>query len=134
MEPPREPGPDPAGGSAADRSTPLKVEVKLFAAFLAYLPAPDPQGATTLDVPEGTTLDDVAQRLGIPVDLARIVLVNGQDASHGRPLAQGDVVAIFPPLAGGVGGGAGRAAAHSPSASSSTESISAPTSSATPLA
>ncbi|PYO19532.1 MAG: hypothetical protein DMD88_15000 [Candidatus Rokuibacteriota bacterium] len=102
LEQPREPGPDPAGRSAASRRTPpLKVEVRLFASFLTYLPAPDPQGAVTLDVPKGSTVDDVARRLRIPSDLARVVLVNGQDAEPGRPLAAGDVIAIFPPLAGG---------------------------------
>src|SRR2546426_5367486 len=130
LEPPRAPGPHPAGRSAADRPTPLKVEVRLFAAFLAYLPAPAPQGAVTLDVPEASTVDDIARRLGIPADLARVVLVNGQDAPPGRPLTGGDGGTIFPPLAGGVGGGA--AAPASPS--STTESISAPTGTATPLA
>src|SRR2546430_14896615 len=102
LEQPREPGPDPAGRSAASRRTPpLKVEVRLFASFLTYLPAPDPQGAVTLDVPKGSTVDDVARRLRIPSDLARVVLVNGQDAEPGRPLAAGDVIAVFPPLAGG---------------------------------
>src|SRR5256712_259433 len=130
LEPPRAPGPHPAGRSAADRPTPLKVEVRLFAAFLAYLPAPAPQGAVTLDVPEASTVDDIARRLGIPADLARVVLVNGQDAPPGRPLTGGDVVTIFPPLAGGGGGGA----AAPPSPSSTPESISAPTRRATPPA
>ena len=53
----------------------------------------------TLDVPEASTVDDIARRLGIPADLARVVLVNGQDAPPGRPLTGGDVVTIFPPLA-----------------------------------
>src|SRR2546427_73777 len=130
LEPPRAPGSHPAGRSAADRPTPLKVEVRLFAAFLAYLPAPAPGGAVTLDVPEASTVDDIARRLGIPADLARVVLVNGQDAPPGRPLTGGDVVTIFPPLAGGVGGGA----AARPAPSRTPGAISAPPSSAAPLA
>jgi len=54
-----------------------------------------------LDVPDGGTVADVARRLGIPADLARVVLVNGRDAAPEQLLAPGDVVAIFPPLAGG---------------------------------
>ncbi|PYN39042.1 MAG: hypothetical protein DMD98_02365 [Candidatus Rokuibacteriota bacterium] len=133
MEQPREPGSDPAWRSAASRRTPLKVEVRLFAAFLAYLPAPDPQGAVALDVPPGSTVDDVARRLRIPPDLARVVLVNGQDPEPGRPLDAGDVIAIFPPLAGGMGRSTREGSAASAAASSTAESISAPTSRATPL-
>ena len=58
-----------------------------------------------LDVPDGGTVADVARRLGIPADLARVVLVNGRDAAPEQPLAPGDVVSIFPPLAGGASGG-----------------------------
>ncbi len=46
-------------------------------------------------------MGDLAGRLGIPADLARVVLVNGEDAEPGRRLASGDSVAIFPPLMGG---------------------------------
>lgn len=46
-------------------------------------------------------MDDVTRRLGIPGDLARVVLVNGRDAAPGDRLSPGDIVTIFPPLAGG---------------------------------
>lgn len=68
---------------------------------------------------------DVIGALGIPADLARVVLVNGHDAAADRPLEEGDEVAIFPPLAGGAGQGAGSTAARSTIAS-----ISAPMKSA----
>ena len=55
-----------------------------------------------LDVPDGGTVADVARRLGIPADLARVVLVNGRDAAPEQPLTPGDIVAIFAPLAGGA--------------------------------
>ena len=55
-----------------------------------------------LDLPDGRTVADVARQLGIPADLARVVLVNGRDAAPEQPLAPGDVVSIFPPLAGGA--------------------------------
>ncbi|OGK76057.1 MAG: hypothetical protein A2050_07325 [Candidatus Rokubacteria bacterium GWA2_73_35] len=80
----------------------MKVEVQLFAAFAAYLPADSREGAAVLDVPDGGTVADVARRLGIPADLARVVLVNGRDAAPEQPLTPGDIVAIFPPLAGGA--------------------------------
>jgi molybdopterin converting factor small subunit len=52
-------------------------------------------------VPEDATVDSVVQRLGIPGDATRVVLVNGRDADPEQRLAAGDTVAIFPPLMGG---------------------------------
>jgi len=55
----------------------------------------------TLDVPAGTTVDDVARSLGIPDDLECIRVVNGQEWPAAHPLVDGDVLSLFPPLAGG---------------------------------
>ncbi len=52
-------------------------------------------------MPEDATVDSVVQRLGIPGDATRVVLVNGRDADPEQRLAAGDIVAIFPPLMGG---------------------------------
>ena len=46
-------------------------------------------------------MDDVTRSLGIPGDLARVVLVNGRDVEPRDRLGPGDIVTIFPPLAGG---------------------------------
>lgn len=80
----------------------MRVEVRLFATLARYLPDDNEGGATSLDVTEGSTVADVASVLGIPADLSRIVLVNDRDADEGRRLASGDVVTLFPPLAGGA--------------------------------
>ena len=79
----------------------MRIEVRLFATLTAFLP-PLSQGATTLDVPPGSTIHDVIQRLGIPAELERVSLVNGVDATPERRLSPGDVVTLFPPLAGGT--------------------------------
>jgi molybdopterin converting factor small subunit len=80
----------------------LRVEVRLFATLTAFLPPPGRDGAVILDVPAGSTVHDVIQRLGIPADLERVSLVNGGDAGPARTLESGDVVTLFPPLAGGA--------------------------------
>lgn len=79
----------------------MKVEVQLFATLAAYLPPDGREGAATLDVPDRSTVHDVIQRLGLPADLERVTLVNGGDATPDRSLSSGDVLALFPPLAGG---------------------------------
>jgi molybdopterin synthase sulfur carrier subunit len=80
----------------------VRVEVRLFATLAAFLPPLSREGATTLDVPPGSTVHDVIERLGIPADFERVALVNGSDATADRPLRPGDVVTVFPPLSGGA--------------------------------
>jgi molybdopterin converting factor small subunit len=79
----------------------VRIEVRLFATLRDFLPQPDPSGTTIIDVPDNATVDDVGRLLGIPAHLARVALVNGEYAEPGDRLHAGDVVTLFPPLAGG---------------------------------
>ena len=79
----------------------MRVEVRLFATLERFLPPGSRDGVAVLDVPEGSTAGDVARRLGIPAGLDRVLLINGHEAEPGQSLAAGDVVDLFPPLAGG---------------------------------
>jgi molybdopterin converting factor small subunit len=79
----------------------VRVEVRLFATLAPYLPAGSRDGAAFVDVPDGETARELARRLRIPADLDRVLLVNGVDAEPDRPLRDGDVLTVFPPLAGG---------------------------------
>ncbi len=80
----------------------MRVEVRLFATLASFLPPDGRDGAAELEIPEGSTVTEVTRRLGIPSDLARVVLVNGRDIGAEATLAPRDVVTIFPPLAGGA--------------------------------
>ncbi len=80
----------------------MTVEVRLFATFRDFLPGPSPSGTIAIDLTDGSTVADVGRVLGIPPDLARVALVNGEDAGPDRRLSAGDVVTLFPPLAGGA--------------------------------
>ena len=80
----------------------MKVEVRLFALLERYLP-PGAQGdGAALDVPAGTTVRDVVTSLQIPTELSCLTVVNGRDAPPEQVLAPGDVLSMFPPLAGGA--------------------------------
>jgi molybdopterin synthase sulfur carrier subunit len=79
----------------------VRVQVQLFATLATFLPPGSSEGTATLDVPERSTVRDLIQRLGLPADLERVTLVNGGDARPDRSLRAGDVLAVFPPLAGG---------------------------------
>lgn len=58
-----------------------------------------------LEVDEGTRPVDVIARLDIPPALAHLVMINGYhllpDEVENRVLKPGEVLAIFPPIAGG---------------------------------
>jgi sulfur carrier protein ThiS len=79
----------------------VRVEVRLFATLVPFLPPDSRDGAAVLEVPEGSTVHDVVRRLGIPADLERVTLLNGGDSAPDARLHPGDVLTVFPPLAGG---------------------------------
>ena len=79
----------------------MRVDVCLFAHLSAYLPAGASGDSVTLDVPEATTVGRVIELLHIPPDLESLRVVNGRDAELDQPLSDGDVLTVFPPLAGG---------------------------------
>jgi len=79
----------------------VKVEVHLTATLRTYLPVGTAGDNLVLDVPEGATVDQVVHSLRIPTELERLTVVNGRDAGPDQPLSEGDVLSLFPPLAGG---------------------------------
>ena len=79
----------------------MRVEVRLFATLSRYLPDSSQTDSAVLEVPEGSIVADVVSALGIPAALSRITLVNDAEADDGLRLFPGDVVTLFPPLAGG---------------------------------
>jgi len=79
----------------------MRIDVALFAYLADY--QPDGQGgrhARPLEVADGTAVADIIARLGLP-DEPRVVFVNGRHAPDDQVFADGDRLAIFPPVAGG---------------------------------
>jgi len=54
-----------------------------------------------VDVEEDSTVRGLAEILGLPVKLVRIVTVNGKQEDLNKVLSNGDLVYIFPPAIGG---------------------------------
>jgi molybdopterin converting factor small subunit len=79
----------------------VKVEVRLFATLGKYLPQGTPGDSVILEVPDQTTVGQVIASLHIPGDLDSLRVVNGHDAGVEQILKDGDVLSVFPPLAGG---------------------------------
>lgn len=84
----------------------MHIVFKLYASLTQYLP-PEVRASNRLplDVPEGSTVASVVEPFGLPLELVHLVLVNGvfvpRDERTTRVLEDGDVLAIWPPIAGG---------------------------------
>jgi molybdopterin converting factor small subunit len=79
----------------------VKVEVRLFVSLRKYLPPGASGHKVLLELESGSTIAHVLRRLKIPEGLAKITLRNGVHAPRETPLADGDVLSLFPPIAGG---------------------------------
>lgn len=83
----------------------MRVTLKLFATLGDYLPTDARFNQVELDLEAGTTVQAVIDRHHLPPKLVHLVLVNGHfvppQERSGRVLAEGDVLAIWPPIAGG---------------------------------
>jgi len=77
----------------------MKVDVELFATLRKY--GPPREGAFTMELTEGDGIRRLIEILGIPLDMERVILVNGRPANLESPLEEGDKVVLFPPVAGG---------------------------------
>jgi sulfur carrier protein ThiS len=84
----------------------MQITFKLYASLGDYLPADKRRGnEMPLTVADGATVQSVIEPFGLPMKLVHLVLVNGHYiAPADRPtkvLVEGDVLAIWPPIAGG---------------------------------
>ena len=78
----------------------VEVEVHLFANLADYGP-PAHRGTARVELPEGASVRDLVDRLRIPDEVPRLLLVNGRDVEPTARLRPGDVVDVLPPLVGG---------------------------------
>ncbi len=84
----------------------MRITLKLFASLSTHLP-PEARRhhRVELDVLPGATVLDVIRAQHLPEELCAIVLVDGAWVARPdrarRPLAEGQVLAIWPPVAGG---------------------------------
>ena len=79
----------------------MEIEVKLFATLRDYLPKGSDQFSCKVEIDSADTVRDVLEKLKIPETMPKIVLVNGVHSNLDRVLKLGDVLSVFPPVAGG---------------------------------
>jgi len=84
----------------------MKITFKLYASLTDYLPAAARIGnRIELEVAPDATIAQIIEPYGMPIKLVHLVLVNGvyipPDQRASRTFVEGDVLAIWPPIAGG---------------------------------
>ena len=79
----------------------MEIEVKLFATLREYLPKGSSRFSCKMEVDGSTRIQDILSRLKLPEEIPKIILINGIHGKKEQILKDGDVVSIFPPVAGG---------------------------------
>jgi molybdopterin converting factor small subunit len=74
----------------------MTILVKVYATLRKYT-----GGEGTFYVDEAETVMDILDKLGVPPKDVKNVIVNGRKRGVDHLLADGDRVALFPPIAGG---------------------------------
>ena len=84
----------------------MQITFKLYASLTEHLPPERRVGnQMPLEVADGATIADVIAPFNLPMKLVHLVLINGvfipPEQRATRALQEGDVLAIWPPIAGG---------------------------------
>ncbi len=83
----------------------VKITLKLYATLMEYLPREADGHAAELDVDSAATPLDVLDEMHIPHEQAHLIVVNGHyvdlEKRDQAIFKSGDVLAIWPPVAGG---------------------------------
>jgi molybdopterin synthase sulfur carrier subunit len=84
----------------------MDITFKLFATLTDYLPpAARRSNVLNMEVDDGMTIAQIIEPFGMPEKLVHLVLVNGTyvppEERASKVLNDGDVLAVWPPVAGG---------------------------------
>jgi molybdopterin synthase sulfur carrier subunit len=81
--------------------TMAEVEVKIYATLRRHVPGLGVGESLKLSLDDTTTLGQLVERLGLPRNEVKVIMVNFFSRPDDYVLADGDRVGIFPPVAGG---------------------------------
>ena len=92
--------------AAGEEAGAVPITFKLYATLQDLLPKGAVRNAVAIEIGKDASLNDVIDRYKVPRELAHLVLVNGVFVCHADRdapglLNPGDVLAIWPPVAGG---------------------------------
>lgn len=73
------------------------IRIKLFATLRKF----SPEASEAFPITPKATVADVIAQLGIPLDQAKLIFINGKRGEKSSALDDGDRLGIFPPIGGG---------------------------------
>jgi molybdopterin synthase sulfur carrier subunit len=79
----------------------MEVEVRVFATLRRYLPELGIGEPKHLQVPAGTSLDQIREMLGLPAEEVKVIMVNHLQAQPQDEAKNGDRITFIPAVAGG---------------------------------
>ena len=79
----------------------MAIQVVLAASPRKYVPGYNSETGYAMTVEAGSTVRDLAGRLGIPEEEVKLMMVDGLGAKWEKPLNGNERVALFPPVGGG---------------------------------
>lgn len=84
----------------------MNITFKLYATLTDLLPANAVRNISKIEIEPDASLNDIIDQYKVPRELAHLVLINGvfvcnTDRDQKGQLKEGDVLAIWPPVAGG---------------------------------
>ncbi len=83
----------------------MKITLKLYASLGSFLPPAAERNQIQIEIADNLSVGEVLQNFNIPMESCHLILVNGiftpPVTSHSKQLSSGDVVAVWPPIAGG---------------------------------
>ena len=75
----------------------INIELRLFANLTKFLP----KNHDNFPIDENINVKQLILKLGIDIDQAKIIFINGRKKTYEDFLKNGDRVGIFPPVGGG---------------------------------
>ncbi len=75
----------------------IKIDLNLFANLSEYLPENNDKFETFEDI----SVETLMTQLGVPIELTKLIFINGRRENIGYQLKNNDRVGIFPPVGGG---------------------------------
>lgn len=79
----------------------MRILVKLSTTLRDCVPGYDAEAGLSLDMPEGTSVRELARHIQVPSEEIKIVMINGRQSEATDTLRDGDRVALFPAVGGG---------------------------------
>jgi len=79
----------------------MRIGIKVFATLTKYFPSIPLGQVIEVELDDGDTLGDLLKKIGIPEHEVKIALRNGKPCALSQVLAEGDILSLFPSVAGG---------------------------------